>query len=42
MHRTPKVLEVQERARSPCQVWWGLDFSRHRGSQKRCFYGRPI
>jgi len=27
----PKVLEVQERARSPlspCQVWWGSDFSR--------------
>ena len=29
MRQTPKVLEVQERARgplSPCQVWWGLGF----------------
>ena len=29
MRQTPKVLEVQERARgplSPCQVWWGSDF----------------
>jgi len=33
MHRTPKVLEVQERARDPlsqCQVWWGSDFIRRR------------
>ena len=38
MHQTPKVLEVQERARgplSPCQVWWGSDFTRRRGDQKR-------
>ena len=31
-------MEVQERARgplSPCQVWWGSDFTRHRGGQKR-------
>ena len=36
--RPPKVLEVQERARgplSPCQVWWGSDFTRRRGGQKR-------
>ena len=34
---TAKVLEVQERARgplSPCQVWWGSDFTRRRGCQK--------
>ena len=38
MRQTPKVLEVQERALgplSPCQVWWGSDFTRRRGSQKR-------
>ena len=38
MRQTPKVLEVQERARgplSPCQVWWGSDFIRRRGGQKR-------
>jgi len=31
IHQTPKVLEVQERARghlSSCQVWWGSDFTR--------------
>jgi len=31
MRQTPKVLEVQERARgplSPCQAWWGSDFTR--------------
>jgi len=36
--RSPNVFEVQERARgplSPCQVWWGSDFNRRRGSQKR-------
>jgi len=36
--QTPKVLEVQERARGPlslCQVWWGSDFTRRRGGQKR-------
>ena len=34
--RPRKVLEVQERARgtlSPCQVWWGWDFTRRRGGQ---------
>jgi len=34
----PKVLEVQERARgplSPCQAWWGSDFTRRRGGQER-------
>jgi len=38
VRHTPKVLEVQERARgplSPCQVWWGSDFTRRRGGQKR-------
>jgi len=37
MHRTPKVLEVQERARDPlsqCQVWWGSDFIRRRRGGK--------
>ena len=36
--RPPKVLEEQERARgplSPCQVWWGSDFTRRQGGQKR-------
>jgi len=35
---SPKVLEAQERARgplSPCQVWWGSDFTRRQGCQKR-------
>ena len=30
MRQTPKVLEMQERARgplSPCQVWYGSDFA---------------
>jgi len=38
MRQTPNVLEVQERARgplSPCQVWWGWDFTRRQGGQKR-------
>jgi len=38
MHQIPIVFEVQERARgalSPCQVWWGSDFTRRRGGQKR-------
>jgi len=38
MRQTPTVLEAQERARgplSPCQVWWGSDFTRCRGGQKR-------
>jgi len=37
MRQTPKVLQVQERARgslSPCQVWWGSHFTRRRGGQK--------
>jgi len=37
MCQTPKVLKAQERARgplSPCQVWWGTDFTRRRGGQK--------
>ena len=36
--RPPNVFEVKERARgplSPRQVWWGSDFTRRRGSQKR-------
>jgi len=36
--RPAKVLEVQERARgplSPCQVWWGSDFTRRQSGQKR-------
>jgi len=36
--RPPKVLEVQEHVRrslSPCQVWWGSDFTRRWGGQKR-------
>jgi len=40
--RPPEVLEVKERSRgplSPCQVWWGSDFTRRRGGQKTlsCF-----
>jgi len=38
VRQTPKVLEVQERARGtllPCQVWWSSDFTRRRGGQKR-------
>jgi len=38
VHQTPKVLEVQEPARGPlssCQVWWGSDFIRRRGGEKR-------
>ena len=38
MRQSPNVLEVQERARgalSPCQVWWGSDFTRRQGGQKR-------
>jgi len=33
MRQTPNFLEVQEHARgplSPCEVWWGSDFTRHR------------
>jgi len=43
VHQTPKVLEVQERARgplSPRQVSWGSDFTRRRGGQKRCVFYR--
>ena len=38
VRQTPNVSEVQERARgslSPCQVWWGSDFTRRQGGQKR-------
>jgi len=38
VRQTPNVLEVQERAvgpLSPYQVWWGSDFTRRRGGQKR-------
>jgi len=41
MRRTPKALEVGERARGLlllCQVWWGLDFTRRRGGQKRLVF----
>jgi len=41
MHQTPKVLEVQERAQgrlSPCQVWWGLDFTRRRVAKNVEFF----
>jgi len=41
MRQTPKVLEVQERAQgplSPCQVWWGWDFTRRRGGQNVEFF----
>ena len=40
MRQTPNVSEVQKRARgplSPCQIWWGSDFTRRRSGQKRCF-----
>ena len=33
---TPNVFKLQEHAQgslSPCQVWWGLHFARHRGIQ---------
>ena len=36
--RRRNVFQVKERARgplSPCQVWWGSDFTRRRGGQKR-------
>jgi len=38
VRQTPKVLEVQERARgplSPSQLSWGSDFTHRRGGQKR-------
>ena len=38
MHQTAKVLEAQEHARgllSPRRLWWGSDFTRRRGGQKR-------
>jgi len=41
MRQTPNVLEVQERAQgplSPCQVWWGWDFTRRRGGQNVEFF----
>jgi len=39
--RSPNVLQVQERTRgplSPCQAWWGSDFTRRRGGQKRLVF----
>jgi len=39
--RHPNVLEVQERARgplSPCQVWWGSDFTRRRAAKNVEFF----
>jgi len=41
MRQTPEVFEVQERARgplSPCQVWWGSDFTHRRGGQNTEFF----
>jgi len=38
IRQSRKCFEVQECARgplSPCQVWWGSDFTRRQGSQKR-------
>ena len=40
-HQAPTVLEVYERARgplSPCQIWWGSDFARHRGAKNVDFF----
>ena len=37
MRQTPKVLQVQQRARgllSPCQVRWGSNFTRRRSGHK--------
>ena len=45
MRQTPKVLEVQERARAPlslCQVWWGSDFTSRRVGQKRRVFVAPV
>jgi len=39
--RPPEFFEVQKRARgplSPCQVWWGSDFTRRRGDQNVSFF----
>ena len=36
--RPQTFFKVKERARgplSPCQLWWGSDFTRRRGGQKR-------
>jgi len=41
VRQTPEVLEVQERI-SPCQIWWGSDFARRRGDQKRWPLKRPL
>ena len=41
MYHLATLLELQERARgplSPCQVWWGSDFTRRRGGQKRSVF----
>jgi len=43
MRQTPRVLEVQERAGgplSPCQVWWGSDFTRRPIAYGEPFYKR--
>ena len=39
--RPRNVLEVKERARgplSPCQIWWGLDFTHHWAAKKVEFF----
>ena len=39
--RPPNVFELQERARgplSPCQVWWGSDFTRRRAGKNDEFF----
>jgi len=41
MRQTPKILQVQERARgplSPCQILWGSDFTRHLGAKNVEFF----
>ena len=38
VRHAPQVFEVEERARgplSPCHIWWGSDFTRRQGGQKR-------
>jgi len=42
--RPTNFLEVQERARgplSPCHVWWGSEFIRRRGGEKRWVFVCP-
>jgi len=41
MHQSPKSFRDLEHARgplSPCQVWWGSDFTRRRGGQNVEFF----